>query len=45
MNPRDFVAHPVPVNDGVAAGHQKVFFAGHKPVVSWRLLEDGLILC
>jgi hypothetical protein len=29
---------------GATAGEQEVFFPGHKPVVSWRLLEDGLIL-
>jgi hypothetical protein len=31
--------------DGITAGEQKVFFPGHLPVVSWRLLEDGLLLC
>ena len=31
--------------DGEATGQQKVFFPGYKPVVSWRLLSDGLILC
>jgi hypothetical protein len=31
--------------DGTTAGGQEVFFPGHKPVVSWRLIEDGLILC
>ena len=30
--------------DGTTAGEQEVFSPGHKPVVSWRLLEDGLIL-
>jgi hypothetical protein len=30
--------------DGITAGEQAVFFPGHEPVVSWRLLEDGLIL-
>jgi hypothetical protein len=30
--------------DGITAGEQEVFFPGHKPVVSWRLLEDALIL-
>ena len=31
--------------DGITAGEQQVFFPGHEPVVSWRLLEDGLVLC
>jgi hypothetical protein len=31
--------------DGITAGEQEVFSPGHDPVVSWRLLEDGLILC
>jgi hypothetical protein len=30
--------------DGTTAGEQEVFSPGHKPVVSWRLLEDGLVL-
>jgi hypothetical protein len=30
--------------NGTTAGEQEVFSAGHEPVVSWRLLEDGLIL-
>jgi hypothetical protein len=30
--------------DGITAGEQEVFFPGHEPVVSWRLLEDALIL-
>lgn len=31
--------------DGATVGEQVVFFPGHDPVVSWRLLEDSLILC
>jgi hypothetical protein len=31
--------------DGITAGEQEVFFPGHAPMVSWRLLEDGLTLC
>jgi hypothetical protein len=33
------------LGDGVTAGEQEVFFPGHSPVVSWRLLEDGMVLC
>ena len=31
--------------DGITAGEQEIFSPGHAPVVSWRLLEDGLALC
>jgi hypothetical protein len=30
--------------DGTTVGHQQIFSPGHDPVVSWCLLEDGLIL-
>lgn len=31
--------------DRTTAGRQQVFDPGHAPAVSWRLIEDGLILC
>ena len=31
--------------DGITAGEQEIFSPGHDPVVSWRLMEDGLVLC
>jgi hypothetical protein len=30
--------------DGTTVGEQEIFFPGHDPVLSWRLLEDGLLL-
>ncbi len=30
--------------DGTTAGDQEIFSPRHEPVISWRLLEDGLIL-
>ena len=30
--------------DGTTAGEQAIFSPGHAPIVSWRLLEEGLIL-
>lgn len=31
--------------DGTTAGEQEIYSPGHDPVVSWRLVEDGLLLC
>ena len=31
--------------DGTTVGKQEIYSPGHEPVVSWRLLEDGLVLC
>ena len=31
--------------DGTPVDEQEVFSPDHDPVVSWRLLEDGLVLC
>jgi hypothetical protein len=30
--------------DGTTAGKQEIFCLGHDPVVSWRLIEDGMVL-
>ncbi len=30
--------------DGTTAGQQEIFDPGHAPAVSWRLIEDGLVI-
>jgi hypothetical protein len=30
--------------DGTMVGEQEIYSPGHEPVVSWRLIEDGLVL-